>query len=254
MTVRYYPEVEQGSDEWHQLKCGILSGSTMKQIITPGTLKFAQNPVSRALLNELLAERITGFSEHSDFVSDAMQRGHEDEITAREIYSEKIGPVKQMGFVTNDEWGFTIGFSPDGLTDAEWLDGREISPGGFIGFERNWDEINGGFVEIKSRHPKFQVPTIIEDAVPSDYTIQVQTGFAVTKLSKCDFISFCGGLPMLPIRVEPIPLMIGAIVEAAKAFERTLQERLAAYWERVRTNKRLIPTVRRIPLEEGIYI
>jgi hypothetical protein len=235
MTIKYFPEIEQGSDEWHQRKLGILSASTMKRIITPAQLKFSQNPASRALLNELLAERITGTPKTEDFMSDAMWRGHEDEIDARDLYSEHIEPVKQMGLIINDEWGFEIAFSPDGL-------------------------INDGFVEIKSREPKFQVPTIIDDTVPDDFTIQVQTGFAVSRLSKCDFISFCGGLPMLPIRVEPIPRVIDAIIEASKAFEQTLRDRLAAYYARVQTNARLIQTVRkdrpaalRGDILEGLY-
>mgnify|MGYP002129560140 CR=1 FL=1 len=46
---------------------------------------------------------------------DAMLRGQEDEIYARQAYADHYAPVTETGFVTNDKWGFTIGYSPDGL-------------------------------------------------------------------------------------------------------------------------------------------
>src|SRR5262249_2370549 len=146
-------------------------------IITP-TLKVADNDKSRAHLYELLAQRITSYVEPS-YIGDDMLRGMEDEILARQLYAEYFAPVEEVGFVTNDEWGFTIGCSPDALIGED------------------------GLLEVKSRRQKFQVGTIIDETMPDDYAIQVQTELLVTGRAWCDFVSYSGGLPMIPIRVYP---------------------------------------------------
>ena len=35
MTITYHPELIQGSDEWHAARCGLLTASEMKLIVTP---------------------------------------------------------------------------------------------------------------------------------------------------------------------------------------------------------------------------
>lgn len=220
--IKYHNYV-QGSEEWHAARCGLLTASEMKLIITP-TLKTADNDKSRAHLYELLAQRITGYVEPS-YISDDMLRGMEDEIFARQLYAEHFSPIEDAGFVTSDEWGFTLGCSPDALVGAD------------------------GLLEIKSRRQKFQVGTIIDAAVPDEYAIQIQTQMLVTRRAWCDFVSYSGGLPMIPIRVYPDAKVQAAIVEAAAAFEARLAEKLAAYQAVLATNKRLVPTERRVEQE-----
>ncbi|MCK7461148.1 MAG: YqaJ viral recombinase family protein [Sphingobacterium sp.] len=224
--ITVYSELLQGSDEWLEARCGLLTASEMKLIITP-TLKPAKNEKASAHLYELLAQRITG---HVDprYVSDDMLRGHEDEIAAREVYSERYAPVDEVGFITNDQWGFTLGFSPDGLVGDD------------------------GFIEIKSRRPKFQVETILSGRVPDDYMIQIQTGFLVSGRSWCDFISYSAGLPMIVIGVLPAPAAMIAIEKAARAFEDRMAELLDTYSARlVEQAPLLTPTERRV--EQEIY-
>ena len=228
MAIRYYKEIEQGSDEWYAVRCGVLTASEMKHLITGKTLKYADNPTSRTHLNELLAQRITGYVEPS-YISDDMLRGKEDEIAARLAYSEHFAPVEEMGFVTNDKWGFVIGCSPDGLVGKD------------------------GGVEFKSRLQKHQVSTIIAGAIPEEHVIQVQTSMLVTDRPWWDYGSYCAGLPMDVIRAEADPRIQGAIVEAANAFENTLRERLALYEETLKSGRRrFIPTTRTI--EQEMYI
>ena len=223
MTIKTYAEIIQGSEEWFAIRCGILTASQVGLVLTP-TLKPANNDKSRANLYELLAQRITKYVEPS-YVSDDMLRGQDDEIYARDIYSKEYAPVDQVGFITNDQWGFTLGFSPDGLVGDD------------------------GFIEIKSRRQKFQIQTIIDGVMDQDFALQIQTGFVVTGRKWCDFISYCGGLPMITIRVYPDPKTMDAIVEAAGMFEATLATRLAEYNDRLATNPRLVPTERRIYTE-----
>lgn len=215
--IKYYEDLEQGSDEWHALRCGRLSASEMNRIITAKTLKYAENGESRIHLFELLAQRVSGRVE-PQFISDDMLRGREDEVDARIAYDENFSPVKTCGGITNDKWGFTLWYSPDGLVGDD------------------------GLIECKSRRQKYQVQTIITDEVPSEYIIQIQTGLLISERKWCDFISYSSGWHMVPIRVEADPVIQDAIVRAATAFEDALQEKLDVYHEHVRTNKRLVPT------------
>lgn len=205
--ITYYPEIIQGSDEWLAARCGILTASEMKLIVTPG-LKPASNDKERSHLYELLAQRITRYVE-PHYISDDMLRGQEDEILARALYNEHYEPVTEAGFVTSDKYGFTIGYSPDGLVG------------------------DNGLIEIKSRRQKFQIETAIEyypsGAIPGDYLLQCQTGLLVTERDWIDFISYSGGLPMVVIREYPDEVIQTAIVEAAAAFEKKLTDKLYRY-------------------------
>lgn len=227
--ITHHPEIIQGTEEWLQARCGLLTASEMKLIVTPGTLKQASNDKERAHLYELLAQRITKYVE-PHFVTDDMMRGHDDEIETRRIYSENYAPVDtSVGFVTNDKFGFTIGYSPDGMVGAE------------------------GLIECKSRRQKYQVQTLIENTIngtiPAEYMLQVQTGLLVTERDWLDFISYSGGLPMTTIRVYPDLVIQTAIVSASSAFEARLAEKLKAFNEASTGGYRVIPTERKVVQE-----
>ena len=239
MTIKYFPDLIQGSDEWLQARCGLLTASEMKRIITPKTLKTAADDKASCHLYELLAQRITRYVEPS-YISDDMLRGQEDEVYAKIAYAEQGVQVDEMGFITNDRWGFTLGFSPDGLVGED------------------------GFIECKSRCQKQQVATIAAGKMPTDYLLQIQTGFLVSDRAWCDFISFpargegrragdgkrADYLPMMVIRAYPDPVVMSAIENAAIAFEDKLHSELVAYHAALKApGARLIPTSRRIEQE-----
>jgi predicted phage-related endonuclease len=221
--ITYYPDLIQGSDEWLATRCGLLTASEMKLILTP-TLKVASNDKERAHLYELLAQRITGHVE-PHYVSDDMLRGHEDEVYARILYSENYAPVQDAGFVTNDEWGFTLGYSPDGLVGDD------------------------GLIECKSRRQRFQIETIINGEMPTDYMLQCQTGMLVTGRAWLDFVSYSGGVHMFTTRVYPDAAVQDAILSAASVFEKKLADKLDEYHSALRSSARLIPTERRVDVE-----
>lgn len=225
--ITYHRDLVQGSTEWLAARCGLITASEMKLILTP-TLKIASNDKEKAHLYELLAQRITNYVE-PQYVSEDMLRGQYDEVEARILYAEKYAPVEDVGFITNDKWGFTLGYSPDGLVGSD------------------------GAIEAKSRRAKYQVQTIVEnvgndggETIPADYVMQIQTGLMVSEREWIDFISYSGGLPMAVIRVWPNEAVRNAIVEAAGEFERKLSDKLATYQRAVIG---LQPTERRIELE-----
>jgi hypothetical protein len=155
-----------------------------------------------------------------------MLRGVEEEFYARQLYAERIAPVEECGFITNNRWDFTLGYSPDALVG------------------------NDGLLEIKSRRQKYQVQTIVENltggTAPDDFLLQCQTGLLVSEREWLDFISYSGGLPMAVIRVWPDDAVQGAIIEAAAAAEAKIREIINTYHDAARD---LIPTERRVAQE-----
>jgi YqaJ-like viral recombinase domain len=233
VTITYHENLTQGSDEWLAARCGLLTASEMRLIITP-TLKVANNDKTRAHAYELLAQRITGYVE-PHYIGDDMLRGMEDEILARDLYSEKYAPVIETGFVTNDQWGFTIGYSPDGLIGDD------------------------GLIEVKSRRQKYQVQTIVENvwndralSIPEEYVMQAQTGLLVTGREWLDFISYSGGLPMAVMRVVPDEKAQAAIIDAATEFEEKIATARHYYDSALASKARLIPTERKV--EQEIFV
>lgn len=252
MTLTEYPDVEQGSEEWHDLRRGIVTASVAGQLVTETTLgaigydcpacyvgagdpceskragagpiktmhperaaraaeadvtviEPAQNETSRSLTRLLVAERITGFTDPT-YVSDDMERGWEDEPRANEAYAEwRETPVKPMGFMVRDDWGFPIGYSPDGLVGDD------------------------GLTEVKSRRSKKQLQTILSGEVPAENMAQLQTALLVSGRQWIDYISYAGGMPLWPKRVHPDPKWFDAIVAAVRAFEEAATEMESAY-------------------------
>ena len=222
-SVQIHRDLYQGTEEWMAARCGMLTASEMGLILTP-TFKAAKNEKERAHLYELLAQRITGYVEPR-YVSDDMLRGQDDEVEALALYARHYAPTEAAGFITNDKWGFTIGYSPDALVGSD------------------------GLVEVKSRRQKFQIETFVvhvaEGTIPADFVIQVQTGLLVTERAWCDLVSYSGGLPMAVIRTYPDPAVQDAIISAAGDFEKRLAEALTRYRQAV-AKTRSIQTERRI--------
>lgn len=222
MTITYHNDLIQGTDEWLAARCGMLTASEIKLIMTP-TGKVANNDKSRAHLWELAAQRITGHVEPS-YISDDMMRGMQDEPYAREIYDNNYWPTTEAGFVTNNEFGFTLGYSPDGLVSDD------------------------GLIEIKSRRQKYQIETIWLDQVPEQYMLQLQTGLLVTRRDWIDFVSYTGGLPMYVKRVYPDDAMQTAILNACEAFEAKLAD-ITSNWQSL-IDKHKYPMTERIIEQE----
>lgn len=224
MGVTIFRDIVQGSEEWHTVRRGILTASKIDKLVTP-TLKLADNEGSRGLLYEIMAERLTGFTEDT-FVSYDMMKGHESEIYARQVYSETYAPVEQVGFVTNDKWGFVIGASPDGLVHGK--------PKG---------------IEVKSHKAKIHLKNIFEADIPREDLIQVQTLMLVLEYPEWDYISYCGGLPMKTMTIAADPSIQDVIVKGAENFEKALEIKMRQYEEMIAGSVKLIPTIRQVTEE-----
>lgn len=214
--IKYYYDIEQGTPAWHAARCGILTASVVSQLVTAKTLKVANNDTVRTMAYEYAAQRETDHTEDG-FQNYHMMRGHMEEGLAREAYATSYYEVRECGFITNDDFGFTLGYSPDGIVGDD------------------------GLIEIKSRMAKHQVKTILFGEVPPEYMLQIQTALLVTGRSWLDFISYSNGMPLFVKRVEPYADMIELIKSAAHAFELRIEEIRAKYRD---SSKGLIPTER----------
>lgn len=204
MTLHELPDLVQGSDAWHDQRRGMVTASVVGQLVTAKTMKPADNDTSRNLTALLTAERITGYTERT-YMNDDMLRGVEDEPRAVEKYSEHYAPVTTTGFMVRDDWGFDIGYSPDGLVGDD------------------------GLIEVKSRRQKKHLQTILADEVPAENIAQIQCGLLVSGREWIDYVSYCGGMPMWRKRVTPDTRWFAAIVEAVRAFEKTAEQMVSDY-------------------------
>lgn len=222
--IKYHRDIDQGTEAWRMLRIGKLTASEMKLILTP-TLKIADNEKTRKHVYEIAAQRVTEYVEPS-YESFDMLRGREDEVSAQIAYNTNYAPVERCGFIENDEFGFPIGYSPDGLIGDD------------------------GLIETKSRNQSLQFETLVErisiDKIPDENVLQVQTGLLVSGRKWCDYISYSGGLHMAVVRVFPDMEVQRAIIEASKSFEAKVQQKLAVYKTIVAdTSRRLLKTERR---------
>lgn len=203
MTLTILPDLDQGSDAWHDQRRGIVTASVVGRLLT-ATGKVANNDTSRTLTAQLVAERITGWTDPV-FVSDDMLRGHDDEPRAVAVYEEHYAPVETVGFMVRDYDHFRIGYSPDGLVGDH------------------------GLIEVKSRRAKKQLQTILEDEVPAENMAQLQAGLLVSGRTFIDYVSFCGGMPLYVKRVLPDPDWFDSILAAVTAFELAVSLMVADY-------------------------
>lgn len=161
---------------------------------------------ARGLMNTLIAERITGRVEPIQ-ESRSMQRGTFDEPLARNHYDEHRAQTSQVGFMVRDDWGYRLGFSPDGLVGEE------------------------GLIEIKSRSQRIHLQTILSGEPPLGNLAQMQCGLLVSGREWCDYVSWSGGMPMWVHRVTPDKRWFDAIIQASEAFENAALDAIERYTE-----------------------
>lgn len=223
MKRTFFTDFEQSSDEWLQARAGIVTASTMRNLVTAKG-DVADNDTSRGFIRTLATERIIGVPEYT-YPTRPMQRGNLLEPFARDLYAEHYAPVEEVGFIRLDTDDYALGFSPDGLVQHD------------------------GLIEIKSPGPKEHLRTVLADAVPAVYIWQLQVGLFVTGRSWIDFASYCPGMDLYIRRVYPDKAMHEVINTASARAEEAIREILYEYITGGETNKR-IKTEWHDPFEE----
>lgn len=219
-SLKVYKDVEQRSDQWFDLRRGMVTASTISVLLTP-SLKVADNDKSRGAVAALVAERITGVSEPS-FVNDDMMRGILEEPLARDKYAEtRKVTVTEVGFMVRDFDGRQLGYSPDGLVGDD------------------------GLIEVKCPRAKGHLLTVLADEVPAAYMAQCQTALLVSGRKWLDYISWHAGLPFYVKRVLPDPAWHAAIREALHNFEESAARMAADFAARTEN----LPATERVDME-----
>lgn len=227
MTITIYEELEQGSDAWLAARCGLISCSIMNDILTP-TLKASSNDKTRSAVFDLACQRVTKYVE-PQYWTESMLRGAADEVTARELYSERISVVTEIGGMDRTFDFGSVWYSPDGLVGDD------------------------GLIEVKSRRQGLHFKTVAENDVPKEHMLQLQAGLMVSGRKWIDYISICKGQPMFIKRIEPDSAYQDAIAAACEAVEKSIAEATEKYYDALKSQSVLIET-ERDPEEQEVYL
>ena len=164
--MEVFTEIEQGTQEWLDLRLGLITCSEIKTIRADGA-------GAQTYINGLAYERITGESSSVFAGNEWTERGHELEIVARDLYSQKTGnQVDQVSFIKNH--GF--GYSPDGI-------------------------VANGAIEIKAKQPQVQIAILRSGEIPKEHHDQLDGALLCADLYFIDFVSYCPNLPIFIKRV-----------------------------------------------------
>lgn len=161
--------IEQGTNEWHQIRKGKITGTTLKSIM--GTPKARQEAIY-----EIIAERLTvGVEEDYE---NAMERGTRLEPDAIAMFELESGKsVERIGFAEDDN-NPLIANSPDGLIGENEA------------------------VEAKCMGGKNHVKMWLTNKVPDEYEWQVVQYFIVNeKLEKLYFIGYNPDIPIHSLHI-----------------------------------------------------
>lgn len=156
-------DIEQGSYEWHCMRQGIVTGTTLKSAL--GTTK-----VQNTLMYKIISERMTE-PQIDDINSAAITRGREMEPIALRVVSKNLDiDFATTGMLFSDRFdGF--GFSPDAIFESD-------------------GEIVGG-LEIKCPGSKKHIEYLIDGGLPKEYADQVRSPFLMSdKVEWWYFVSF----------------------------------------------------------------
>ncbi len=248
--------VEQGSDEWLELRRGMVTASTVGSLITVSRLtaidyecpKCGAAAKSKCVgLRDPSKELATLHTERAEYAKDqpspliiAPASNDSSRDLTRLLVSERIAGRVEPTRVSDD---MLRGQEDEPLARAAYAEytGRTVTELGFmIREERDWrlgcspDGLVGedGLLEIKSRLPKHQVKVALEDGIPAEHMAQCQAAMVVSGRSWVDYVSFAGGMRLFVKRVRPNSHWQRAIFEAVKQFEENAREQQREYDER----------------------
>lgn len=159
-------DIEQNTDEWLDLRGGKLTSSKIGCIMA-NYGKALGDPAKKYAVN-VAVEQLTGIPIASTFSNEHMERGHEQEPIARQLYErQRFTKVTNGGFFESD----FIGCSPDGLVGSD------------------------GVIEIKSVIAHVHFASIKRDTVDPAYKWQCIANLKFTDRNWLDFISYCAEFP-----------------------------------------------------------
>jgi hypothetical protein len=191
--------VEQGTQEWLNLRLGIATASEFECLMVNGKGEGGFGVGAFTYMDTLIGERITGEAADPFSGNRHTERGHELEAVARNLYREQCEvETSDCGIILNHG----AGYSPDSLVGAN------------------------GLAEVKTKLPKFQVGVILQNEVPKDHIAQCQGGLWLSEREWIDFVSFWPGMPLFIKRMYRDEAYIRKLSQRMKDFYEIMDERM----------------------------
>ena len=186
--------IQQGTEEWHQLRLGKVTASRVADILAK--TKTGPSASRGNYLIELALQRVTKTIEES-YSNSAMEWGVATEPQARVAYEVTTSNfVDQIAFVDHPTIK-NFGCSPDGV-------------------------VGEGLIEIKCPNSATHWSYIKANEPPQKYIIQMQSQMSVTGAKWCDFVSFDPRMPersqLLIVRINRDEELIAEIEKEVKQF------------------------------------
>ena len=194
-------QIEQGTQEWHQLRLGKVTASRISDVLAK--VKSGESASRRNYQMELVVERLTGLKTES-YTSPAMQHGIDNEGLARSMYEVQNSVfVDQVAFINHYNIK-NAGCSPDGLVG------------------------DLGMVEIKCMTTANHVEAILNNKPPSQYIAQCQFQMACAGRFWNDLTLFDPRLPdilqLKVFRIERDDTFIKLMEEEVIQFLKEVEE------------------------------
>lgn len=175
-----FEDLIQGSEEWHSLKLGRISSTSVAGLFVNGKDEYKLGAGLLTECDRVIAEIRTGKNQGGDFSNANMENGIDLEDEAIEQYElENFCLVNSIGFVAMGDY---FGDSPD-----RWVD-------------------NDGCLEVKCPTAKVHQSYLRENKVPSKYVNQMYWHMFVGEKKWCDFVSYNPEFPseykLFTVRLE----------------------------------------------------
>lgn len=193
--------IEQNTQEWLMLRCGIPTCSKFHEIITS---KGKRSATYEKYVREKAAERISG-EPTKTYTNSYMKKGHEREGESRKMYSfmNDVEVVKIAFWYFDDKKEF--GGSPDGL----------------IGKSGIWENKNAEGV--------IQMSRIDNGWNDSEHFVQCQGNLFVGEREWCDLTSYSRGFMPVTKRIYRDESFIKSLKIELKLFNEDVQKLVEKY-------------------------
>lgn len=193
-------DVQQNTKEWFDLRLGKATSSNFSKIMANEGKSFGLP--AKEYAEKIALERVTKERDESNNYTNAlMQRGHDYEHIAIELYE-----IQEMQFSTNGGFNIykTFGDSPDANVGKR------------------------GCLEIKTVIPKTHWKRLKNGGYDTSYKWQICGHIWLGNKDWCDFISFCPEMPenkqLYIFRVERDNEMIERLKNRLNEFEKLVKE------------------------------
>lgn len=206
--------VQQGSDDWFELRRGVPTASRFDMILQPVKLKPSAS--QEELIDELIGERLSQIPPEGveNFTNRAIRWGEQCERDARNYFYMQTGLMpQQVGFCKTDDDRLgaspdaLIGFTPEELASGVLVARPDTAP-----------------LELKCPQSKEQMRSVRAKTLPNAHKCQVHGHMIVTGCDHCWFLSYSPGCPQLLLRIERDDFTDLLEEELNKFYERFMEE------------------------------